>query len=161
MHRTSSHERFTIWSSSAGGSASQAVSRNHWVTLKHEPVAGWEITFPPVRESNVNSLLEFTRGVLAVGEATQVYRVLEVPGEPGFRADSGQTYVDYLRAMLDRNGVLPLLPTSGGAAPTARGQLRTPGRVAYFDTAGSAVEEEVADYADGPERIYEWDEKES
>lgn len=118
---------------------------NHWVALKDEPVAGWEVALPPPRSDDVTGLLAFARGVVAAGEAAEVYRVLEIPGAPGYVATPDRAYADFLADCVARTGALPLFATSGGAAPTSQGRLRTPARLAYFDPDGRVVESEVAD----------------
>lgn len=118
---------------------------NRWVALNGEPVAGWEVALPPVRTDDIAGLLAFARGVVAAGEAADVYRVLEVPGAPAYVATPERTYADFLADCAARSGVVPLFNTAGGAAPTSQGRLRTPARLAYFDRAGHVVEDEVAD----------------
>lgn len=132
------------------------MAENHWVTLKGEAVAGWEVALPPTLADDVSGLLAFARGVVAAGEAADVYRVLEMPGAPGsgYIATPDRAYADFLAEQVARTGVLPLFATTGGAAPTGQGRLRTPARLAYFDGAGQVVENDVVDLGELLENVH-------
>lgn len=128
--------------------------QNLWSTRSDPPFAAWEMRLaPPTTEADLQRLLELARGILAAGERTEVYRVLETPTPFQFRAAPGWTYADFLASILQSSGFLPLFDLESGVAPTPEGQLVTPGKVCFYDLNGQLVESEVNDLGALLERL--------
>jgi hypothetical protein len=122
--------------------------KNRWSADKHS-IVEWEAVFPPVSNaSDITKLLQFARELLAAGEREEVFQIVETSGPNAYHAKPGFTYADYLEQTLNETNTLPLFDLFCWVQPTHNGQLRTPGRVCYFDKKGKRVENEVENLGD-------------
>lgn len=118
------------------------TDRNYWATYKDHLVR-WMSELPPPAQLGIERVFDFARQILAAAEREQVMRVVEVHHPWPFKPDNGWTWLDHIRRLFEREGVVELFP-KGGPAPMPEGRLRLPARLAYY-RGNRIVEEDVED----------------
>lgn len=116
---------------------------NRWIAGKNS-IVEWLIELPALSsQAGLNQSLEFAKGLILAGEREHVFRLIQTKQPNPFKANSGMSYVDYLRKIATETGILPLFNNGLYTDRWLEDELQAPGSVCYYSQDGKAVEAEV------------------
>ena len=118
------------------------TDRNYWATYRDEIVA-WSGKLPPPAKLGMERVFEFVRHILDAAEREQIMRLIFVPAPSTARKETVLTWLEFMRARFEREGLLALFPF-GIPHKSLGGHFRQPARLAYYQ-GDRIVEEDIDD----------------